>query len=603
MIMQIGSINLMLLQALKDSSKYGLEIVKYVSDVTNGAIDVKQPSLYSGLNRLEKRGLISSYWKDSEMGGRRHYYTITELGLTQLKLHSAEIQSIMSGNIPTDDEDDSTVDTTSVVEEVEEDILVEDCVDEDDVDDEPSVEEAEETLSIAVDTEQDFTPIDIDKLLNEANDEGIEIQSTTEPVVQTETEVNTPLDNEITPQSTQKFAEYKPSTSNNKHKSFSQKMRAYVEPKNNYSEYKMQKTIEVEDTPTLSTLDTHSTIQQEDRPTPRMTPPPLPNRMENRDRFVSTSNRETTVEYTSQTSRDIDYKNILGELDAELNHTTTPLPQSKIEIPADNMNTNDTQLVDTTEKPQRKSAYSMTLANILTTAKTVNTATAGTKSHNSVNNQQRLDELNRKYDGCAELKCNTKFVEDKNVQDIQVAKMIDSKKTGYSHIAQDSITIKPYVKQDKSMQIDKSYMLINKFNLIRTFIMFVLMCLELGGLYWCFDSMNILTPENGSANVVFIVSAVLICAYVGLMLTFSVPNLQKIVLRESVSWKSDFFYRLLLTLIMITFVIALNLFLGMPTFNDPAYIVQWLVPSVMILNITISGVVGYIVNLFKVQCK
>ena len=120
MIMQIGSINLMLLQALKDSSKYGLEIVKYVSDVTNGAIDVKQPSLYSGLNRLEKRGLISSYWKDSEMGGRRHYYTITELGLTQLKLHSAEIQSIMSGNIPTDDEDDSTVDTTSEVEDVEE---------------------------------------------------------------------------------------------------------------------------------------------------------------------------------------------------------------------------------------------------------------------------------------------------------------------------------------------------------------------------------------------------------------------------------------------------------------------------------------------------
>ena len=41
---------------------------------------VRRKSLYSSLKRFETKGFITSYWGDSDIGGRRHYYTITELG-------------------------------------------------------------------------------------------------------------------------------------------------------------------------------------------------------------------------------------------------------------------------------------------------------------------------------------------------------------------------------------------------------------------------------------------------------------------------------------------------------------------------------------------
>ena len=75
-----GSVYNIILKALQSGDKYGYEICKEVEEKTNGAYILKQPSLYSGLKRLEAQGEISSYWRDSALGGRRHYYTLTESG-------------------------------------------------------------------------------------------------------------------------------------------------------------------------------------------------------------------------------------------------------------------------------------------------------------------------------------------------------------------------------------------------------------------------------------------------------------------------------------------------------------------------------------------
>lgn len=75
-----GSVNNIILEALNESDKYGYEIIKQVEEKTNGEIKLKQPSLYSSLGRLEQKGLISSYWGGSDIGGRRHYYYITKAG-------------------------------------------------------------------------------------------------------------------------------------------------------------------------------------------------------------------------------------------------------------------------------------------------------------------------------------------------------------------------------------------------------------------------------------------------------------------------------------------------------------------------------------------
>lgn len=75
-----GSVNNIILQTLVSGDKYGYEIIKEVEEFSNGKIQLKQPSLYSSLSRFEEKHYVTSYWGDSEIGGRRHYYHLTEQG-------------------------------------------------------------------------------------------------------------------------------------------------------------------------------------------------------------------------------------------------------------------------------------------------------------------------------------------------------------------------------------------------------------------------------------------------------------------------------------------------------------------------------------------
>ncbi len=75
-----GSISQIIITALSSGSKYGYEICKEIERLSNGVLILKQPSLYSSLRRMEEQDLIKSYWQDSEIGGKRHYYSLTEKG-------------------------------------------------------------------------------------------------------------------------------------------------------------------------------------------------------------------------------------------------------------------------------------------------------------------------------------------------------------------------------------------------------------------------------------------------------------------------------------------------------------------------------------------
>ena len=80
-----GSVNNILLKALQSGDKYGYEINKEIETKSNGKYFLKEASLYSGLKRLQASGHITSYWKDGELGIRRHYYSITNKGLAKLQ--------------------------------------------------------------------------------------------------------------------------------------------------------------------------------------------------------------------------------------------------------------------------------------------------------------------------------------------------------------------------------------------------------------------------------------------------------------------------------------------------------------------------------------
>ena len=80
-----GQLSTIILMTLSETDKYGYEIIDEVLKKTNGKISIKQPSLYSSLKRMEDQKIISSYWRDSDIGGRRHYYHLTDLGKKHLE--------------------------------------------------------------------------------------------------------------------------------------------------------------------------------------------------------------------------------------------------------------------------------------------------------------------------------------------------------------------------------------------------------------------------------------------------------------------------------------------------------------------------------------
>ena len=86
-----SNIELLILDALKDSDKYGYAIAAAIKSSTNTKNEIKQPTLYAYLKKLESKELIASYWGEESNGGRRRYYKLTEKGINELSLNKNKI--------------------------------------------------------------------------------------------------------------------------------------------------------------------------------------------------------------------------------------------------------------------------------------------------------------------------------------------------------------------------------------------------------------------------------------------------------------------------------------------------------------------------------
>ena len=85
-----GHVDTIILNALIQRDRYGYEILDMISDLSEGRYEIKQPTLYSCLKRLEKQGFITSYYGDETQGGRRRYYRLTEKGRATLEQDQRE---------------------------------------------------------------------------------------------------------------------------------------------------------------------------------------------------------------------------------------------------------------------------------------------------------------------------------------------------------------------------------------------------------------------------------------------------------------------------------------------------------------------------------
>ena len=84
-----GHIDTILLRILAKRDSYGYELIKRVSQKSGGRYELKEPSLYTSLRRLEGQQCIESYWGDESQGGRRKYYRITSAGRALLEANLA----------------------------------------------------------------------------------------------------------------------------------------------------------------------------------------------------------------------------------------------------------------------------------------------------------------------------------------------------------------------------------------------------------------------------------------------------------------------------------------------------------------------------------
>lgn len=87
----------LVLSVLEEGENYGYMIIQRVKELSQERIEWKDGTLYPILHKLEKKGLITSYWKASETGRKRKYYRILKDGKAALateKQHWLELNQM-----------------------------------------------------------------------------------------------------------------------------------------------------------------------------------------------------------------------------------------------------------------------------------------------------------------------------------------------------------------------------------------------------------------------------------------------------------------------------------------------------------------------------
>lgn len=80
-----GYNDIIILSILNSEDNYGYAISQTIEKISEGNYTIKETTLYSALNRLEKKGYILSYDGTKTFGRARTYFKITELGKIYLR--------------------------------------------------------------------------------------------------------------------------------------------------------------------------------------------------------------------------------------------------------------------------------------------------------------------------------------------------------------------------------------------------------------------------------------------------------------------------------------------------------------------------------------
>jgi PadR family transcriptional regulator PadR len=89
-----SQLDLLALAALRAQPLHGYAIIKEIRERSGGELELAEGTLYPGLHRLERAGLIRSRWT-SESGRRRRVYELTAKGQDALAARHDEWRQLV----------------------------------------------------------------------------------------------------------------------------------------------------------------------------------------------------------------------------------------------------------------------------------------------------------------------------------------------------------------------------------------------------------------------------------------------------------------------------------------------------------------------------
>lgn len=92
-----GTLDLMVLRTLETMGpQHGFGLAKRILQISDGAFDLNQGTLYPALLRLQQRGWIKSRWAVSENNRQARYYELTARGRKQIAEQQARWERSVS---------------------------------------------------------------------------------------------------------------------------------------------------------------------------------------------------------------------------------------------------------------------------------------------------------------------------------------------------------------------------------------------------------------------------------------------------------------------------------------------------------------------------
>ena len=91
-----GTLDLLLLKILALEPLHGWAVSQRLKQISGDELQVSDGSLYPALHKLELAGWITAEWKNSELGRRAKFYSLTRAGRRYLDQETANWQRLTS---------------------------------------------------------------------------------------------------------------------------------------------------------------------------------------------------------------------------------------------------------------------------------------------------------------------------------------------------------------------------------------------------------------------------------------------------------------------------------------------------------------------------